>query len=135
MKRRDLIRHLEHHGCQFLREGGNHSVYVNRRVAENVGDPATSGDRRFPCAKDLQGFGYPEAMKTGPRRELARQPVGEKTREAGELIRHRQNIQADASKVSGETALLASLAKAAELDAGKGIPIERVRKHIPEWTK
>jgi len=30
MKRRDLIRHLEKHGCEFLREGGNHTVYVNR---------------------------------------------------------------------------------------------------------
>ena len=32
MKRRDLIRHLESHGCEFLREGANHSVYVNRRA-------------------------------------------------------------------------------------------------------
>ena len=30
MKRRDLIRHLEAHGCELLRVGGNHSVYVNR---------------------------------------------------------------------------------------------------------
>jgi predicted RNA binding protein YcfA (HicA-like mRNA interferase family) len=30
MKRRDIIRHLEAHGCVLLREGGNHSVYVNR---------------------------------------------------------------------------------------------------------
>ncbi len=30
MKRRDLIRHLESHGCQFFREGSNHTVYVNR---------------------------------------------------------------------------------------------------------
>lgn len=30
MKRRDLVRHLRAHGCEFLREGGNHSVYVNR---------------------------------------------------------------------------------------------------------
>jgi len=30
MKRRDLVRHLEAHGCEFLREGGNHTVYVNR---------------------------------------------------------------------------------------------------------
>jgi predicted RNA binding protein YcfA (HicA-like mRNA interferase family) len=29
MKRRDLIRHLESHGCRLLREGGRHSVYVN----------------------------------------------------------------------------------------------------------
>lgn len=32
MKRRDLIRHLESHGCQLLREGGPHSVYVNPAV-------------------------------------------------------------------------------------------------------
>jgi mRNA interferase HicA len=30
LKRRDLVHHLEAHGCQLLREGGNHSVYVNR---------------------------------------------------------------------------------------------------------
>ena len=30
MKRRDLIRYLEAHGCELLREGGNHSFYVNR---------------------------------------------------------------------------------------------------------
>ncbi len=31
MKRRNLIWHLESHGCKFLREGGNHTVYVNRK--------------------------------------------------------------------------------------------------------
>ena len=31
MKRIDLIRHMESHGAQLLREGGNHSVYVNRK--------------------------------------------------------------------------------------------------------
>lgn len=30
MKRKDLIRHLEQHGCELLREGGKHTVYVNR---------------------------------------------------------------------------------------------------------
>ncbi len=30
MKRIDLIRHLEANGCELLREGSNHSVYVNR---------------------------------------------------------------------------------------------------------
>ena len=30
MKRRDLIRHLKTHGCELLREGSNHSVFVNR---------------------------------------------------------------------------------------------------------
>ena len=30
MKQRDVIRHLKAHGCDLLREGGNHAVYVNR---------------------------------------------------------------------------------------------------------
>ena len=31
MKRRDLIRYLEKNGVEFLREGANHTVYVNRK--------------------------------------------------------------------------------------------------------
>jgi predicted RNA binding protein YcfA (HicA-like mRNA interferase family) len=34
MKRLDLIRHLEQFGCQLLREGGSHSVYVNRAAGK-----------------------------------------------------------------------------------------------------
>jgi predicted RNA binding protein YcfA (HicA-like mRNA interferase family) len=34
MKRIDLIRHLERHGVQFLREGGNHSIYVNQSAGK-----------------------------------------------------------------------------------------------------
>ncbi len=34
MKRRDLLRHLEHHGCVLLREGANHTVYVNRSTGK-----------------------------------------------------------------------------------------------------
>jgi len=30
MKRKDLIKHLEKQGCVLLREGSNHSVYINR---------------------------------------------------------------------------------------------------------
>jgi predicted RNA binding protein YcfA (HicA-like mRNA interferase family) len=30
MKRDDLVRHLRQHGCVLLREGGKHSVFVNR---------------------------------------------------------------------------------------------------------
>jgi mRNA interferase HicA len=30
LKRKDVIRHLEKNGCDFLREGANHTVYVNR---------------------------------------------------------------------------------------------------------
>ena len=31
MKRKDLIRYLELNKCEFLREGANHTVYVNRK--------------------------------------------------------------------------------------------------------
>jgi len=30
MKRRDLIKHLETNGCELLREGGKHTIFVNR---------------------------------------------------------------------------------------------------------
>ena len=32
MKRIDFIRHLEAQGCEFLREGSKHTVYVNRQT-------------------------------------------------------------------------------------------------------
>ncbi len=32
MKRVDLIRHLEKHGCVLIREGANHSVYQNSQT-------------------------------------------------------------------------------------------------------
>jgi mRNA interferase HicA len=35
MKRVDLLRHIEQYGCSVLREGGHHTVYVNR-VAKKV---------------------------------------------------------------------------------------------------
>ena len=35
MKRLDLIRHLQQYGCALLREGGRHSVYVNRATGKS----------------------------------------------------------------------------------------------------
>jgi len=29
MKRRELLAHMQAHGCQLLREGANHSIWVN----------------------------------------------------------------------------------------------------------
>jgi mRNA interferase HicA len=31
VKRRDLLRYLRRHRCEVLREGANHTVFVNRR--------------------------------------------------------------------------------------------------------
>ncbi len=39
MKRRDLICHLKSHGCELLREGSNHSVFVNRAKGKSATIP------------------------------------------------------------------------------------------------
>jgi mRNA interferase HicA len=39
MKWRDLLRHLEKHGCELLREGSNHTIYVNRRAQKSSAIP------------------------------------------------------------------------------------------------
>ena len=63
MKRRELLQHLQMHGCEFYREGGNHSVWWNpqtrrkeavprhtelgkhlaRRICRNLSIPEPSG--------------------------------------------------------------------------------------------
>lgn len=39
MKRRALVRHLEEHGCELLREGANHSIFVNRAAGKTSAVP------------------------------------------------------------------------------------------------
>lgn len=39
MKRADLVRHLREEGCELLREGGSHSVFVNRAVGKSTTVP------------------------------------------------------------------------------------------------
>ena len=39
MKRIDLIRYLTSHGCELFREGGNHSVYINRETQRSSAVP------------------------------------------------------------------------------------------------
>ncbi|MCW5978586.1 MAG: type II toxin-antitoxin system HicA family toxin [Bryobacteraceae bacterium] len=57
MKRRALLRHLEAHGCEFLREGSNHTVYVNRTARKVSTVPRHSevnDDLARKICKDLQ---------------------------------------------------------------------------------
>jgi predicted RNA binding protein YcfA (HicA-like mRNA interferase family) len=57
MKRRDLTRHIEAHGCEFLREGGNHTVYVNRMAQKTSAVPRHRKINEFLTRKicrDLQ---------------------------------------------------------------------------------
>ena len=59
MKRLDPIRHLEAQGCGFLREGGNHTVHVNRKTRK----VSASGRHReiidFMARKTCKDLGVP----------------------------------------------------------------------------
>ena len=57
MKRRNLLRHLKQHGCEFLREGGNHTVYINRTAKKASTIPRHNNinqDLARKICKDLQ---------------------------------------------------------------------------------
>jgi mRNA interferase HicA len=47
VKRIDLIRHLEQHGCVLFREGSNHSVFIN---------PATRKTSTVPRHREINDF-------------------------------------------------------------------------------
>ncbi len=60
MKRADLIRHLEQHGCEFLREGGNHTVYVNRAARKSSSVPRHREINEFLARKICRDLQIPE---------------------------------------------------------------------------
>jgi mRNA interferase HicA len=64
MKRKDLIRHLETHGCEFLREGGNHTIYVNRAVQKSSAIPRHREINDFLVRKICRDLQVPEPKAT-----------------------------------------------------------------------
>jgi predicted RNA binding protein YcfA (HicA-like mRNA interferase family) len=60
LKRRDLIRHLEQHGCELLREGGSHTVYVNRSARKATTIPRHRDINEFLARKICKDLGVPE---------------------------------------------------------------------------
>ena len=59
MKRRDLVRHLEQHGCELLREGANHSVYVNRAAHKTSTVPRHREINDYLAAKICKDLDVP----------------------------------------------------------------------------
>ena len=55
MKRIDLIRHLESQGCQLMREGRQHSLYINRQTRN---PPACRVIEKFP-REPVEAFASP----------------------------------------------------------------------------
>ncbi len=60
MKRRDLVRHLEAHGCEFLREGANHTVYVNRAAQKTSVVPRHREINEFLARRICRDLQIPE---------------------------------------------------------------------------
>jgi predicted RNA binding protein YcfA (HicA-like mRNA interferase family) len=60
MKRRDLVRHLESHGCELLREGSRHSVFVNRRKGKASSVPRHSEVNDFTARGICRDLDIPE---------------------------------------------------------------------------
>lgn len=60
MKRQALVRHLEAHGCYLLREGGNHSVYVNLENNRTSTLPRHREINDFLARKICRDLGIPE---------------------------------------------------------------------------
>jgi len=51
VKRKELLRHLRRNGCTLLREGANHSVYVNRTTGKVSTVPRHSEINEFLSRK------------------------------------------------------------------------------------
>ena len=65
MKRVDLIRHLERCGCEFFREGGNHTVYVNRSAGKSSSVPRHREVNDFLARKSAPTFRFHDPKHYG----------------------------------------------------------------------
>ena len=60
MKRVDLLRHLQQHGCVLLREGGRHSVFVNRATRKVTTVPRHREINEFLARKICRDLEIPQ---------------------------------------------------------------------------
>jgi predicted RNA binding protein YcfA (HicA-like mRNA interferase family) len=60
VKRRALVRHLHEHGCELLREGGNHSIFVNRKAGRSSAVPRHSEINDDLARKICRDLAIPE---------------------------------------------------------------------------
>jgi mRNA interferase HicA len=59
MKRADLIRHLEAHGCLFVREGAKHTVYKNSITSASSTIPRHRILKKYLAIKICDDLGIP----------------------------------------------------------------------------
>ncbi len=61
MKRIDLVRHLESHGCELLREGSKHTLYINPSNEQTSALPRHREINEFLARKICRDLGIPQA--------------------------------------------------------------------------
>lgn len=57
MKRKDLIKHLTHSGCIFVREGAKHSVFFNPQVRRSSTIPRHKEVNNYLAKKICRDLG------------------------------------------------------------------------------
>ena len=60
MKRLDLVRHLESHGCELLRELAKHTVYFNPSNEQTSAMPRHREINDFLARKICRDLGIPQ---------------------------------------------------------------------------
>jgi hypothetical protein len=63
MKRKALLRHIEGNGCALLREGANHSVYINRGKKKVSTIPRHTKINDFLAKKICRDLGVPSLLR------------------------------------------------------------------------
>ncbi|MBI4547328.1 MAG: type II toxin-antitoxin system HicA family toxin [Ignavibacteriae bacterium] len=63
MKRREVLHHLEQHGCRFLREGAKHTVYFNPTNRKTSTIPRHSEIADFLARKICKDLDIPSPIK------------------------------------------------------------------------
>ncbi|MFO0790643.1 MAG: type II toxin-antitoxin system HicA family toxin [Pirellulales bacterium] len=60
MKRKDLVKHLHRHGCELLREGSSHSVWVNPANQQQASIPRHREINDYTVRAICRQLGVPE---------------------------------------------------------------------------
>ena len=60
MKRIDLVRHLEFNGCELLREGSRHTLYINPSNEQTSAVPRHREINDFLAQKICRDLGIPQ---------------------------------------------------------------------------
>ncbi len=60
MKRRDLLQYLRQHGCRFVREGAEHSIWENPATGRRTTVPRHREIPDYTAIKICKQLGIPE---------------------------------------------------------------------------